>query len=204
MRNLLKEIGMHMYDNHKEEENVYTLGMPDYIPISLILSLLSSYKQSPYRIFNLFCSTYSIKKSDLNFKSIISDKEIEHIKEAFDIEYVHESLYKTREALNLEPDYKEMELHNYVDVWNIFLNMATPKYDTDSEYTVLCCSPDFIRFHNRKEFTQTYEKVKETLIHILNEVSTIMKKRGFGVSSDGYHFYHKGFKPLQVSQYYGF
>lgn len=204
MKNLSKELGILCYDDYKAEENTYCLGMNDYIPISLLLSLLSHYKQSPYRIFNIFASTYAIKNGDLDFSHILTKKDEEDINDMFNKDYVHEHLSKTKEPLNFEPDYKEMELHNYVDVWNVFLNMATPKYDTNSEYQVLCCSLDFVRFHNRKEFVQPVEAVKDTLVHILKEVSSIMKKRGFHLSSDGYHIYHKGFKPLQIKQSYSF
>lgn len=204
MTTLIHALGIHLYTDSEKEENTYSLGSDNYIPISLFLSLMSNYKQSPLRILNMYASTYTIKEAKLNILNILNDSTKEMLKDLFDKDYIEDYSFLSRKPLVLTADYKEMQLHNYVDMWNIYLNMATPKYDTNSEYTVLECSQDFIRFRNRPEFLQPHDAVKNTLLHILNEVSNIMKKRGFEMSPDGYHFYIKGFEPLKITEYYGF
>lgn len=204
MKKIAYELGITVEDNFHDEERIYTLGKDNYIPISLILSLLSSYKQSGYRIFNMFASSYAISQANLDFSTIVSQEHLEDLKEQFNEGYVHESFFDLNENTSLEPDYTEMQIYDYIDVWNVFLNMATPKYNTGSEYSVLECSRDYIRFHKRKEFVEPHNAVESTLRHILEEVSNIMKKRGFVVSSDGYHIYLNGYVPLQVKEYYGF
>ena len=72
-----------------------------------------------------------------------------------------------------------MELWNYIELWTKFLNSATPLFETSMEGVPQCCSLDYIKFHNRSEFTQPREFTIKTLISIINEVYTIMKKRGF-------------------------
>lgn len=204
MFNQISQLGFTQYNDSHQEEYTYTLGSSNYMPISLLLSLMSHYKQSPHRLFNLFCSTYSIKESKLNFDNILTKENQETITEQFNKDYVHESLQKSMSEMSLKADYKEMELFHYVDVWSDFLNMATPKYNTDTEYTVMCCPPDYIRFHNREEFHKPMIAVHEALIHILQEVSIIMGKRGFILNHNKFSFEFPGFNPIQVKEYYGF
>lgn len=204
MNKIAHQLGMIVEDNFNAEERIYNLGKDNYIPISLILSLMSSYKDSSYRIFHMFVSSYDISQAKLNIANIIDKDKLEQIQEQFDEGYIHESFFDLDKNTSLEPDYKHMQIYDYVDMWNVFLNMATPKYNTGSEYSVLECSRDFIRFRARKEFIEPHKAVESALLHILNEVSTIMQQRGFVVSEDGYHIYLEGYVPLQVKDYYGF
>ena len=65
---------------------------------------------------------------------------------------------------------------NYVDMWNCF-KIATPLFEeTESEYAVLCCPSDFIRFRNRSEFSLPKEQIEKALIHIVGEVSHLDEK----------------------------
>lgn len=204
MQNFQKEVGYFVFDNSQKETHTYTLGKDNYIPISLLLSLLSSYEKSPQRVLNLFTSTYSIQKENINFKKIISKKEQNEIKEKFDSKYIGTSISKMKEKIDLTPDYKEMELWNYVEIWTKILNSATPLFETNNEGIPLACSIDYIRFYNRPEFNLPYEFTIKALISIINEVSLIMKKCGFELSHDGYLLKLNGFKPLQIEEYYGF
>lgn len=202
MNKIAQQLGMNVKDNFHDDERIYTLGKENYIPISLLLSLMSSYKKSGYRLFNIFVSTYEINQAHLNLENIVSPEKLEQIKEQFNEGYEYESIFA--QNTSLEADYKHMQIYDYVDMWNVYLNMATPRYDTDSEYSVLECTRDFVRFRARKEFVEPRKAVESALEHILNEVSNIMKQRGFVVSEDGYHIYFEGYMPLQVKNYYGF
>lgn len=204
MKKLMDEVGFHLFNDTNKDENTYSLGSDNYLPISLFLSLMSSYKQSPLRIFNMYVSTYDIKEAKLNIDNILNESQKETLQELFDNDYIHDYSFLSKKPLDVTPDYKEMRLHDYVDMWNVYLNMATPKYDTQSEYSVLECSLDYLRFRNRPEFADPHKAVNHTLIHIINEVSTIMKKCGFQMSANGYSFYLAGYKPLIMTEYYGF
>lgn len=204
MNTLTQQLGMNIQDNFQDEERTYSLGKNNYIPISLLLSLMSSYKDSAYRIFNIFVSSYAISQANLDLTKIIDKDKLQQIKDQFDEGYEYESPFDVNANKSLEPDYKHMEIYDYIDMWNVFLNMATPKYNTGSEYSVLECTRDFVRFRARKEFLDPRKAVETALLHILSEVSTIMKQRGFVVSDDGYHIYLEGYTPLQIKDYYGF
>jgi len=197
-------LGITSYNDSKKEEMIYSLGKPHYMPISLFLSLMSSYKKSSFRIFNLVASTFSINSAKLTLPDLNKDI-LDKMKEQFDENYQEDYSFIKRETpIDYSADYKEVELWNYVDMWNNFLNMATPLFETDSEYAVLCCPPDFIRFRNRSEFSLPKEQIERALIHIVGEVSHVMKKTNFNLSQDGYLIYIENYNPLTVSDSYAF
>lgn len=197
-------LGIYSYNDSKKEEMIYSLGKPHYMPISLFLSLMSSYKKSSFRIFNLVASTFSINSANLTLPEL-NQNILDKMKEQFDSNYQEDySFMKKQESIDYSADYKEVELWNYVDMWNCFLNMATPLFETESEYAVLCCPPDFIRFRNRSEFSLPKEQIEKSLIHIVSEVSHVMKKTNFNLSEDGYLIYVENYNPLIVSDSYAF
>ena len=118
-------LGIYSYNDSKKEEMIYSLGKPHYMPISLFLSLMSSYKKSSFRIFNLVASTFSINSANLILPELNQDI-LDKMKEQFDSNYQKDySFIKKQEPIDYSADYKEVELWNYVDMWNNFLNMAT-------------------------------------------------------------------------------
>lgn len=203
MKKFQKELGYFIPDNIIEDTHTYILGIDNFLPISLLLSLLSSYEKSPERFLNLFISSHQIETKHIDFKKILCKKMKESIIEKFNAEYIGTSIVGMKGKPDLTPDYKEVELWNYVSMWTKMLNSATPLFETKTEGMALCCSIDDLRFLNRSEFNLPYEFLMKALISIINEVSMIMKKRNFELSKDGYLVKLNGFKHLQIDDYYG-
>ncbi len=164
---------------------------------------MSSYKESPNRLLNLRVSSYEIKKAKLKTNKILSEKHIEDIMDKFNSGYIYEFPTKNNVPLDLSPNYKRMELHNYVEMWTELLNMATPNYYLNKGI-ILTCSADYIRFRNRPEFIEPHKMIIKSLESILKEVSSIMIESKFKMSNDGYELEVEGYEPIKISQYYGF
>lgn len=190
MKNIKRQ-GITSIDDTNKEEITYYIGSEKNIPITLLLMIASKQKNAIARYFNQITFTEQalkwqkeILKDNLSitndfidkFEGVTSKSIIQSIKSFTfkDLNPSFEELINTK----YQPPYDDpLPLHIYAEQFAQLISMATPKYDSEREKTILTCPLGYINFWNREEFTNLEKHLYIAIEHVLDDVIRILKLR---------------------------